>query len=484
MVTQVTDYKKRMEEVAKRIQVLIEEARKQKDIIRINCLTDKLVQVKANQNIADRSAQAMQDSSARNDRDAAFHEYTRITIVNQNVQVLGGEAEACVGEDLSYVGATRVDVDTEGVPPGDPTQPGSAAPARRSRAPRARARSSRPRHPQLLERRGGTVLLSSWPNEIDEGVHENFSHGPGVRRPALYRSGFGGAGAGAVCSPPSLTPIGRPEARGGGRHSRGRGHVPSRRRRRLRRATTPTSSTTTTRRKVDSATLRVTPSLELTNANRDGTAPAAVILARRQPALPGVPQGRPGGARAARLQPDLQRIARLQRRAAAFRCAAVRSVHAPGRAALHPGRREPIIRDTNQARRCRSASRRAAAGSRRCSATPTRWTCSRPRVSNTPTAWDTTSCSTVRGAGCPRPRCSCRRAVGYIPVPQRPGRCGAARRTPSRTGSLAGLARPGDAQGDDDRWRPATPTPSTTSMPGVSTANPIGLQQPGGAASA
>jgi hypothetical protein len=123
MATQVTEYKKRMEEVAKRIQVLVEEARKQKDIIRINCLTDKLVQVKANQNISDRSAQAMADSSARNDRDAAFHEYTRITIVNQNLQVLGGEAEACVGEDLSYVGATRVDVDTEGVPTGDPTQP-------------------------------------------------------------------------------------------------------------------------------------------------------------------------------------------------------------------------------------------------------------------------------------------------------------------------------------------------------------------------
>ena len=123
MTTQVTEYKKRMEDVAKRIQVLIEEARKGKDIIRINCLTDKLVQVKANQNIADRASQALQDSASRNDRDAAFHEYTRITIVNQNVQVLGGEAEACVGEDLSYVGATRVEVDTEGVPPGDPTQP-------------------------------------------------------------------------------------------------------------------------------------------------------------------------------------------------------------------------------------------------------------------------------------------------------------------------------------------------------------------------
>jgi hypothetical protein len=137
MLTQITEYKKRMEDVAKRIQVLIEEARKQKDIIRINCLTDKLVQVKANQNIADRSGQSLQDAAARNDRDAAHHEYNRITIVNQNVQVLGGEAEACVGEDLSYVGATRVDVDTEGVPPGDPTQPGPPTPPEILRPPSA-----------------------------------------------------------------------------------------------------------------------------------------------------------------------------------------------------------------------------------------------------------------------------------------------------------------------------------------------------------
>ena len=128
MLAQVGEYKKRMEEVARRIQTLIDEARKQKDIIRINCLTDKLVQVKANQNIADRSTQTMQDASARNDRDGAFHEYTRITIVNQNVQVLGGEAEACVGEDLSYVGATRVDVDPGDVPVGDPTQPSPTSP--------------------------------------------------------------------------------------------------------------------------------------------------------------------------------------------------------------------------------------------------------------------------------------------------------------------------------------------------------------------
>lgn len=128
MVTQANDYRQKIQAVGTRIQGLVEEARKQKDIIRINCLADKLVQVKASLNVADKSFTTMQDGISRQDEGAAFHEFNRITIVNQNVQVLASEAEACVGEDLSYVGATRVDVDVEGVPTGDPTEPESPTP--------------------------------------------------------------------------------------------------------------------------------------------------------------------------------------------------------------------------------------------------------------------------------------------------------------------------------------------------------------------
>ena len=35
------------------------------------------------------------------------HEFTRLTIINQKVLVLGAEAENCIGEDLSFVGATQ-----------------------------------------------------------------------------------------------------------------------------------------------------------------------------------------------------------------------------------------------------------------------------------------------------------------------------------------------------------------------------------------
>ena len=118
-------YRERMGVTAVRIEALVEEARKDKDIIRINCLVDKLVQVRAHLNVAETAMTTMREAIARNDQGAAFHEYTRLTIVNQSVQVLGAEADTCVGEDLSYVGATQVEVDVEGVPEGDPTLPGA-----------------------------------------------------------------------------------------------------------------------------------------------------------------------------------------------------------------------------------------------------------------------------------------------------------------------------------------------------------------------
>ena len=124
MVNQAREYFKSMNEVQKRIQVLQEQSKKQKDIIRLNCVTDKLVQVKVNINIGEQSMASLQENIARVDEGGRTHEFTRLTIVNQKVQVLGAEAENCIGEDLSFVGATRVDVDVDpNIPVSDPTQP-------------------------------------------------------------------------------------------------------------------------------------------------------------------------------------------------------------------------------------------------------------------------------------------------------------------------------------------------------------------------
>jgi hypothetical protein len=124
MINQSREYAKNMQEVLKRIQVLQDQAKREKDIIRLNCVTDKVVQVRVNISIAEQSMASLQEAVTRADEGERTHEFTRLTIVNQKVQVLGAEAENCIGEDLSFVGATKVDIEIDpNIPQYDPTQP-------------------------------------------------------------------------------------------------------------------------------------------------------------------------------------------------------------------------------------------------------------------------------------------------------------------------------------------------------------------------
>ena len=124
MISQSREYQQGMGQVLKRIGALQETARKQKDIIKLNCVADKLVQTKVNVSIADQAMTSLQENVARADEGGRTHEFTRLTIINQKVIVLGAEAENCIGEDLSFVGATRVDLDVDpNIPTNDPTNP-------------------------------------------------------------------------------------------------------------------------------------------------------------------------------------------------------------------------------------------------------------------------------------------------------------------------------------------------------------------------
>jgi hypothetical protein len=124
MLKQSKDYFKGMNDILKRITTLQEQSKRQKDIIKLNCVTDKLVQGKINVTIAEQSLAALQENISRADEGGRAHEFTRLTIVNQKVLVLGTEAENCIGEDLSFVGATRIDVEIDpNIPQIDITEP-------------------------------------------------------------------------------------------------------------------------------------------------------------------------------------------------------------------------------------------------------------------------------------------------------------------------------------------------------------------------
>jgi len=118
MIKQGREYRANMDKVVTELQGLVEQARKQRDVIRLNCLMDKLVQVRVNMNIADQAIQKLQEAVTRKDDGGALHEYTRITIVNQKVQVLQSEGQTCIGAEINYIGATRVEVEAPELPPG------------------------------------------------------------------------------------------------------------------------------------------------------------------------------------------------------------------------------------------------------------------------------------------------------------------------------------------------------------------------------
>ena len=128
MLDQGREYRKEIEANKLQVQTQIQQAKNDKDVIRLNCLLDKLTQLNVNANILDQSLQNLQETVTRRDETAQLHEYTRITIVNQKVQVLKTEADACVGAETNYVGPTKVVVE---VPPGltdDVDQPKSPEP--------------------------------------------------------------------------------------------------------------------------------------------------------------------------------------------------------------------------------------------------------------------------------------------------------------------------------------------------------------------
>ena len=126
---QAKDYYKKMQETQRRVTQLQAKAKKDRDMVKLNCVNDKLTQVHGHLKVTDQSMSTLTLDVAKGDDTARQHEFTRLTILYQKVVTLGTEAEQCIGEDVSFVGATQVDVEIDpSIPPTDPTQPALPVP--------------------------------------------------------------------------------------------------------------------------------------------------------------------------------------------------------------------------------------------------------------------------------------------------------------------------------------------------------------------
>jgi len=117
-------YVARMKEIQVRVNQLAAQARKRKDIIQLNCINDKLQQLKGNLAVAEQSLATLAKQSTQADEAARNHEFAKTSLTHQKALVLAQEAETCIGEELRYAGATEVDVTVDpNVPQEDPTEP-------------------------------------------------------------------------------------------------------------------------------------------------------------------------------------------------------------------------------------------------------------------------------------------------------------------------------------------------------------------------
>ncbi len=108
-----------LKDVVKRMEKLREEARQSNDVVKLNCVNEKLSQARGLSRVGAESEAAMQDALARGDADISGHELTKISRASAKVEQLRAQSESCVGELSVYNGETVVRV--EGDKPGDPT---------------------------------------------------------------------------------------------------------------------------------------------------------------------------------------------------------------------------------------------------------------------------------------------------------------------------------------------------------------------------
>jgi hypothetical protein len=113
----------RMGGALKDVLAKLEEARATKDVVKLNCVNEKLTQIKGLLRISQASDTALQEAVARKETSSAEHEYMKVSIARSKVEQLRAEAEQCIGQ-LAFRTDENLSVDVtvpDDLPAGDPT---------------------------------------------------------------------------------------------------------------------------------------------------------------------------------------------------------------------------------------------------------------------------------------------------------------------------------------------------------------------------
>jgi len=90
-------------------------AKKAKDVIKLNCVNDRLVQIKAQRNIADETHAQLMTALQKNSDDRVGL-YSSLNGIAENVHSLREQAKACIGEPDLLKQESGVTVDKPEIP--------------------------------------------------------------------------------------------------------------------------------------------------------------------------------------------------------------------------------------------------------------------------------------------------------------------------------------------------------------------------------
>jgi len=109
----------RMKTALKQVLGRVEEARNEKDVVKLNCVNEKLTQIKALLRVAEQADIALHEAVSNKDP-ASESEFAKIGIARTKVEGLRGESEQCIGQ-LAYMvdEKTTVEVQQPSNLPGD-----------------------------------------------------------------------------------------------------------------------------------------------------------------------------------------------------------------------------------------------------------------------------------------------------------------------------------------------------------------------------
>lgn len=99
---------RRATQLGTRLTRMLDEARREKDILRANCVNRKLTEVNANSRSADQRRAALKDAATAGDEGRRSHEYTVLTVLAQKLDQLNQEATQCLGQSVYEPGASQV----------------------------------------------------------------------------------------------------------------------------------------------------------------------------------------------------------------------------------------------------------------------------------------------------------------------------------------------------------------------------------------